>query len=262
MKDSEKDAEWVKKYDFYMPDMKEEDLFDADEMDEENEEKEQEMKEMYDADDIGRETVVPEAMETVQGRPQQTSTQPNAKRKANALADYLGVSSFKEPKIQGRETKKPTTKKEKDKEHQRDRKKQEQKMEASACNSILFSGKHTRTIVKQTPVARAGILRFCKVIPNCQVCGMPTESEQKGLCKSCDFKDMAAIEAAKDEADARLEKSQAQAAKCLGICKECVKKNPSIDYEKCRNVDCDNLWDRLMATRDLTKEQRIQSLEW
>jgi ribosomal protein L34E len=275
MIDKEKDAEWIKVHGLGIDGLTERDLIDEDELEEDREEAEELAAQYRDGDDIyeghneGNSPIPqpkPSFVEAIS-----PSAPPTQKRKSENIADYFG---FKVAKVEPKTTA-SKTKKQKEKEHLKKMKKQQDAMDHSIGASILFSGAHTRKIVKASltdikPLEKLGetsskgvhgIAKFLETVPNCQVCSNPTRSSQKAVCEACEL-NIPAISEAKKRAIARIEEIEKETQRCLGICETCVKDNPSVEFLTCRNVDCDNLWDRMTAWRNLSKEQRLKSLEW
>lgn len=286
----EEGAQWIKTHGLSIDNLKEEDLIDEEELEEDREEAEFLKEQFQDGDDIHEEhdpesnspKVIPrdpdEPMLIESLSPADLPMQPQ-KRKAVTMAGFLGVreKDLKVPKYGGsfgsgfRKSQKPpggaygALKKIREKEHLKDMKKQQDAMDKSVCSSMLFHGQHTRKITKYvTPKSdnAFGISKFFDVAANCQVCKKPTASTTRAVCERCEFGNVDAIIVAHKIMEKRLGEAEKESQRCLGICEDCVKNNPTFDIQKCKNVDCDNLWDRMSAFRDLSKEQRLKSLEW
>lgn len=156
-------------------------------------------------------------------------------------------------------SKKKLTKKEKDRENQKKQAEFQRTMDNSISSAALFTGKHTRTVVKRIP-ENSALASFMAVTHSCLSCHLPVVGKSP-LCNLCKADPKAAVEA-KERVTRKLQESSVKLNKCASICEDCGKNNPKINVETCKNADCSNLWDKLMAKRDVLDAQKLASLAW
>lgn len=219
---------------------------------------------------------------------------PTEKRKASCMSDFFKVKTA--APIVKKKTK--FTKEELKKKEVKEGKEQQKQMKNSAASKMLFSGSHMMTISKgsaivsqveekmeyKKPKGTTGIGAFATLIPQCQICGASTKNPRAAICKGCSTTNchicndpngkledepckicvpkQAKILKAKQAAIERTQKLEEETFRCWDKCRDCVKGNPSIDFRQCPNVDCENLWDRKIAHRDLAKERNLKLLDW
>jgi hypothetical protein len=189
---------------------------------------------------------------------------PSQKRKQSTIGSFFGGSSGSQPNSEPKH-KVPLSfearKKIEDDRAKRAKKEQEEAMDHSVASSIIFGGEHVRKRVQKVSTAPGTLSKFFRVSTNCEICNKTTGTTTKAVCPKCS-PHKAAIEEAKRKQEDRLGKAQEEAALCLKKCEDCVANNPSIDLKTCKNTDCSNLWDRMIAWRGLSKEELIKKLEW
>lgn len=266
--ETEPDAMWVQQS---FGNVKEEDLIDSDEEAEDREEQEAMKREyeeteddyMYeDLDQSEEEGSSPGIKREREESEEESQEEPEPKKQKienkdrGTLAGFFGIKKSNNEPMKA----KRLTLKEKKKQQEKLVKEQQKEIDKGIANSIIFDGPHTRKIVKSAGAEGKGLFQFIKKTTKCFVCKVPTGSTKKPLCGSClkDGKKDATLEACRKRCD----EAQKDFDKSMKICIDCVKQNPSFKIDACRNVDCNNLWDRLTAERCLKTEKDNLSLDW